>query len=959
MSELPAPSSLMSSRWSRDNLVTSHPARLYDGRIVEPIDQEALELLVQDLPQRLGPVQLGAGRMGVLTWDIACETREGSLVLQVPLALDEPGRRGRAKRDVPRLNVESMRHFIASGLTRFVTTPRDLITLGGHVPAATFEALPNHHPVKFGQGVIALEVSDARQSWLVSLGPGATADVLAEMVAALVYHYEPDTAGGTAVTDVLVNDGDFVARRRGDGSFELRLTAARRREGGIGPSLLLLYLVQMMTFEDWNVDGRLTGLPVLISNPSVTFAGVVRGLRYRCRDLGRPEQEGVELARRWIQDYSRSRAGRGYRPWAERFLAGELPLSFGSDLRERWWRLIPVQKKQSFLELVGRREATSPEALSARSIKTFLERLSREIGRPPVDEPGTVRVNDLDREGLMSLLAEAGVEPEARPGVTAEIFAGWPYRNLDQLLAKAPGARGLRRLKSRLTFGRIVSDADQGTLRSLGPAPKAVGSPRLIANPEVLCPIDLPTSLGAAAVQAFPTFEAYMDAALHDPKWGYYGHQVVIGQSGAHFSTNPENVSPHYGRWVAGMALKAWRDMIAHGELDEAEPFPVIEFGAGNGRLARDFIDGVAQNAGDAQRVERDAWRAFGSRMQYRIYETSALLRDKQRALLGDAAEVTEGDARRPAETLRRDFPNGVKGFVVSNEVPDAFGVHKVRFASTGEAHAALVVPRAEPSLLGALADTLAQRVADADASLRRTFHLTENPGDLYLDRATFGAVMAALADFPSERRGALLDALWFEEAYIPTAEVPDLAAHLCANAQEYAAALAAEPSGVILYVNVHAGRFMRELGSALRAGFIVTIDYGDTTSRLVHGARRGDFPFRVYGDWQDYVPRPNDPYTAPGTQDLTADVNFTELAQAGAEAGLCVVHFGPERDVIGDELPDMLQAAASEESIAKFLGDPVFKLLVLGKRESALFSGGMTTSLPLTARTAPLRHSR
>ena len=118
----------------------------------------------------------------------------------------------------------------------------------------------------------------------------------------------------------------------------------------------------------------------------------------------------------------------------------------------------------------------------------------------------------------------------------------------------------------------------------------------------------------------------------------------------------------------------------------------------------------------------------------------------------------------------------------------------------------------------------------------------------------------------------------------------------------------------MVLYVNVHAGRFIRELGSSLAAGFIVTIDYGDTTWGLVQGARRGDFPFRVYGDWQDYVPRPNDPYAAPGTQDLTADVNFTELARAGEAAGLKVLHFGPERDVIGDDLPELVLAAAGRD---------------------------------------------
>src|SRR6185369_11637048 len=248
---LPAPSSLLSSRWSRDNLVTMRPGQLYDGKLVERIEPETLEHLVQELEKSVGPVQVGAGRMGVLTWDIDCEGAGGPFVLQVPRVLDEPGSRGRAARDVPRQNLENMRHFRELGLGRFVAEPRELRVLGGVVPAALFGALPTHRPVGFGRGAIQVELSDGKLTWLVALGPQATANVLCELVAALVYHYEPDSDGGTAIADVAVNDGDFALKRRGDGTFDLRLTALRRRETGIEPSLLLLYLVQLLAYEDW------------------------------------------------------------------------------------------------------------------------------------------------------------------------------------------------------------------------------------------------------------------------------------------------------------------------------------------------------------------------------------------------------------------------------------------------------------------------------------------------------------------------------------------------------------------------------------------------------------------------------------------------------------------------------------------------------------------------------------
>ena len=67
---LPAPSSLMSRRWSRDNLVTCHPAQLYNGTVREHIDEDALELLIRDLEKQTGPVYVGAGRMGVHLQDV-------------------------------------------------------------------------------------------------------------------------------------------------------------------------------------------------------------------------------------------------------------------------------------------------------------------------------------------------------------------------------------------------------------------------------------------------------------------------------------------------------------------------------------------------------------------------------------------------------------------------------------------------------------------------------------------------------------------------------------------------------------------------------------------------------------------------------------------------------------------------------------------------------------------------
>ncbi len=936
---LPAASSLLSSRWSKDNLITSHPGRLYDGAIVSRVEREHLGPIISGLRTPNRPSSIAAVQKGVLTWNIHYDDDGSSLVMQIPRALDEPGRRGRAKCDVPHHTFQNASYFISHGLTRFAPKPVTCTASNDAIRVAVFADWNNYHPIALRRGAVQIERYEGTQAWGVSLGDTATATLLVEMVAALVYHYEPEADGGTAVTDVFINDGDFVVRRREDGSFDVRMTALRRREGGISPNLLLLYLVQLMTYEDWAVGDDLVGLPVVASNPTVAFEGLVRGLRYRYRDLDRDENEGRNQATRWLEEFAYSAEGHAYRPWVERFLRGELPVSFGHDLREHWWRLTALQQKCRLLQLRHRAAPSTASSDASSDIAELLQRLAGEIGNAPARDASRIQVNDLDEVGLQQLLTEARVPSRSRTALSRQILRHWPHRRLDSLLAKVPAAKDLRRIARRLDFGRVTSSDTEGTVASLGEP--ASGVARELANDERFG-AQLPSDeLQEQAVQRFCSFEHYMDTALHDPRWGYYAHRVEFGRAG-HFTTNPEALSPRYGGWLATLALKMWTEMVAHSELREDDPFVVVEFGAGNARLARDFIDAVRERATSGQN-----WQRFASVLQYRIYERSESLRQTQRALLGDDATVLEGDARRPAVTLRRDFADGVRGLILTNEVPDAFGVHKVLLSQHGQALATLVVPRIGAQLRSALPRELAKAVTDVDQRLRAQFDFDRNPGECYVDDALYERVMGSVCTLAPERRTELLLHLWFEELYVPVAMVEGVNEHLALHAGQYARALAAEPSGVVCYLNLHASRFIHELGESLTAGYVVTIDYGGTTRGIIDGARRGEFPFRVYGQWDDYVPRPNDPYAVPGSQDLTADVNFTELADTGARVGLKVAHFGPERDLVGDDLPGLVDQSTNE-SMAEFLGNPVFKVLVQSTRDSRVMDSALASPTSL-----------
>ena len=177
--------------------------------------------------------------------------------------------------------------------------------LAGDVPAAILFALPEHRPIS-SAAARCRSSSRTASSWLVPLGPGATADLLAEMVAVLAYHYDPTRTAAPPSPTSAINDGDFVVAAPARRPFDVRLTAARRREAGIGPSLLLLYLIQMMAYEDWNVDGDLVGLPTLVCNPSVAFAGAGARAALPLPRSGPAGRRGRARAPAWIRDFGRA-----------------------------------------------------------------------------------------------------------------------------------------------------------------------------------------------------------------------------------------------------------------------------------------------------------------------------------------------------------------------------------------------------------------------------------------------------------------------------------------------------------------------------------------------------------------------------------------------------------------------------------------------------------------------------
>src|SRR2546423_13116742 len=139
-----------------------------------------------------------------------------------------------------------------------------------------------------------------------------------------------------------------------------------------------------------------------------------------------------------------------------------------------------------------------------------------------------------------------------------------------------------------------------------------------------------------AAAGGWISFARYMQLALHEPGIGYYASGARKFGPGGDFVTAPE-LGSLFGRTLAR----------------QLKDFPaILEIGAGSGALASTLLAELA--------------------CEYLILETSAELRARQKALLGERVRFIER------------LPERFAGAVIANEVVDAMPVHLVHWTAQG-----------------------------------------------------------------------------------------------------------------------------------------------------------------------------------------------------------------------------------------------------------------------------------
>ena len=140
--------------------------------------------------------------------------------------------------------------------------------------------------------------------------------------------------------------------------------------------------------------------------------------------------------------------------------------------------------------------------------------------------------------------------------------------------------------------------------------------------------------------------------------------------------------------------------------------------------------------------------------------------------------------------------------------------------------------------------------------------------------------------------------------------------------------------------VNLQALAWMRQVGTRLRRGLVVTIDYGHAAADLFAPARKTG---TLLGYYRHTVS--DSPYVHVGQQDLTAHVDFTSLALAGQDVGLKVTGFTNQLHFLiglGIESafarldPESPQSAAMRELLRPDGMGTTYKILIQHKGMSA-----------------------
>jgi SAM-dependent MidA family methyltransferase len=466
---------------------------------------------------------------------------------------------------------------------------------------------------------------------------------------------------------------------------------------------------------------------------------------------------------------------------------------------------------------------------------------------------------------------------------------------------------------------------------------------------EVYRELVVPREATAAVKDYFPSFFEYQDTVLYHPRVGYYASGRVSFT--ADFQTYPTVLAPFFGHMIAEQVFKMWEGMRSAGTLGAGERFTIAEFGPGDGGLAESILEYLEKKS----QSHDQRWREFASQVLYICYDRSPSLNSSQlerNKRFGSRFTARVADATNLTETIPDE---SLKGVILSNELPDVFGVHKVILSSSGTAEVAFVAPslpdQSWERMRFLVPPDIARAIEADDTAIEEQFVPGAATPELHLTRYSFVALLEIL--FATEDYEGWVDEFEFREVYVPASEIPELAEHLRRYAPVYAEGLAKYVGGLVTYINLGAERYIQGSAQALKAGYVLTVDYGttwegilsmDTVRLRTYGpARRGAVLMQQKaGIAVAHTRDVSEPYVGPTLNDMTSDVNFSLLAAEGQLVGLRPIYFGSQAALqtgTGVSLEEVPAGSKWAPSFARWAEDfavpSVYKVLVQQKADT------------------------
>ena len=336
-------------------------------------------------------------------------------------------------------------------------------------------------------------------------------------------------------------------------------------------------------------------------------------------------------------------------------------------------------------------------------------------------------------------------------------------------------------------------------------------------------------------------FSRYMQLCLYDPDHGCYSRTAEqFGKAGDFYTSS--DVHAVFGRLMARQLEEMWK------ALGSPEQIAIVELGPGRGLFAQDVLDWSEKKFPD-----------FFQALRYILVESSPALRHGIEATLG--THLYSGKA------AFASFEGHTKAVAIDGSAPSPPDV----------------IPNAPQRVrdLTSAGNSDAVNKITAPPWVAQRFSATKGSE---MTRALAPEVLTIL--FANE----FFDALPVEilspqgSLHIDTRDNKFIETWAPASPQEleYLDRHSIHPEpGERLEAPLIAQQYMHRIADSITRGFLIAIDYGYTREEQLAGRHRGTLKALRQHSIS------NNPYEAPGEQDITADVNFTALTAAAEEQGM------------------------------------------------------------------------